>query len=140
MNPATADEIATVRAWTAEIIPAGGNEGDTNFTDVTIGALIDGHQSLEGAAAEIWRRKAAALLSGTLLEEKSIGSEKFKFMTTKDRHAAYLEQADLYDSMTPGTATAGGTQTAELEPHDVLGVNSNPRETDLSRLIGDPFA
>lgn len=139
MNPYTPEEVADVRAWTAEIIPAGGTEADTNFTDAAIGALIDKYESLERAAADIWRRKAAALLSGTLVEEKSVGSERFKFMATKDRHAAYLEQADLYDSLSIDTSITGGTQTAELEPDDVLGLNRDPRQTDISRLIGDPY-
>jgi hypothetical protein len=51
---ATVDEIATLRRYVAE-------PDETDWTDETLGAIIDASDSLNAAALEVWDSKAATL-------------------------------------------------------------------------------
>jgi hypothetical protein len=56
---ATAEEITSLRYLLGEAIPAGGTEADTLFTDAQLTVWIDEGPTLERAAFEGWRSKAA---------------------------------------------------------------------------------
>lgn len=61
---ATEAEITNLRNLLGEPIPAGGDEGDTIFSNARVGEIFDGaNGSLEAAAYDGWREKAG-LLSG----------------------------------------------------------------------------
>lgn len=133
---AAAEDIAKVRAWIAERIPAAGRDVDTNFTDAVIGALID-EVGLYRAAEELWSTKASLLLEGRLVDEKNTGTEKIKFMPLKDRYDLYMKRSAYYGGLASTSEASGGTQLAELDPPDVLGIeDADGKDKDLSRLLG----
>lgn len=59
----TQEKITSVREMIGEVIPAGGTEAETLFTDDRVTAWIEASNSLEGAALTGWRAKAAQFAS-----------------------------------------------------------------------------
>lgn len=134
MEP-SAELIEQLRTWIGERIPEGGTEADTRFTDAEISAILERHDYLESAAAEGWRLKASLVIEeGDGAIEKTIGDEKLKFLSPKDKAAHFLALADLYDSYAP-TAAGAGSRLMAQKPLDVLGT-AGVYEQDISRLIG----
>lgn len=56
---ATAEEITSLRYLLGEAIPEDGTEADTLFTDAQLAIWIDASPTLERAAYDGWRSKAA---------------------------------------------------------------------------------
>src|ERR1044071_4639966 len=56
---ADAEQIASLRLLLGETVPEGGTADDTLFTDDQIGSWIDTNPSVERAAYDGWRAKAA---------------------------------------------------------------------------------
>jgi hypothetical protein len=131
--------LGKLRAWIDERIPEGGSEAATNFTDAELQEMALEHDNLYTLAAEAWRLKAGWVYSeGGGVVEKSVGSEKLKLASPKDRYAYYLEMADYYDSLAPTLEGAvAGSAAMEAEQPDVLGLEAlKAGECDISRLIG----
>src|SRR6186713_1260100 len=58
---ATAEEIVKLRSLLGEDVPEGGTEDDTLFADEELASYVDDTPSMERAAYEGWRVKAARL-------------------------------------------------------------------------------
>lgn len=102
----------TLRLYLGERIPAGGTDADTFFSTTEIQDLLDRHpESLNGAAAEGWRAKAAEF--ATLVDtSESGGSEKMSQM-----HKQALEMEAKYAALAAADEdiVQGGTVIYPLE-------------------------
>lgn len=74
-------EVSRLRRLIGEKISSGGSEGDTLFTDADLQVLIDEAPSVERAAYEAWREKAALLSS---LVDTTEGNAQRKFSQLLD--------------------------------------------------------
>lgn len=116
-----------------EVIPAGGSDADTRFTDAQIDALLTSAATLEGAASAGWTRKAMRAFSERGgVQESQVGSERFKFVSLADYRDHCLLMAKTWAAQVPGQGSALLLGIAEP---DVLGPTA-PVRTDLSRLVG----
>lgn len=93
----TAETRVRLREMIGEQIPAGGTEANTRFTTQEIDRLLDGYETLNGAAAEGWTRKASrAFDMRGGLENARVGAESFTFVSLKDYRSHCLEMAKYY--------------------------------------------
>lgn len=115
-----------------EVIPSGGTESDTRFTDAQIDKLLTRVRDINEAAAAGWKLKAAwAMSERGGLEESSAGDEKHKFVSLEKYRDHCLAMAEMYAELAPGS----GSRLFSIEEPDVLGT-SVAEESDLSRLLG----
>lgn len=88
-----------------ERIPPGGTDADTRFSDPELDRILEASATLNQAAAEAWRRKAARAYSerGGLLRAGA-GDERFEFVSPKEFRDHCLQMADYFASRdAPGT-------------------------------------
>jgi hypothetical protein len=102
---ATAQLRTRLRKLLNERVPEGGTEGNTNFTDFDLDALLTESDSLDSAVAKGWTEKAGLLQAD--IESYSIGSEKYDLTSLKDRLNHALAMAKQYE-----TAAAAAKETA----------------------------
>lgn len=101
-----------------EVIPAGGTEADTRFTDEELDEILTTASYIEEAAAEAWTRKAGRAFSERGgLEENSAGDERFKFFSLEKYRDHCLGMAEHFRSRIP----SGGSRLFAFQPPDVLG-------------------
>ncbi|HOV80763.1 MAG TPA: hypothetical protein PK728_11780 [Bacillota bacterium] len=118
MTP-TPELRAELRELIDEVIPPGGTEADTRFTDTQIDALLTAASDINEAAANGWTRKAARAMSERGgLEESQAGNEKLKFVSIKDYRDHCLAMAKMYRDMVPGK----GSRLLAFDAPDVLGI------------------
>lgn len=97
-----------LRQLLGESYPPGGNASSTLFTDEEITEFITGTPTLERAAYEGWRVKAARLAS---LVDSSEGNNSKKF---SQLHAQALEMVKIYQRSTEG-ATEGRARVGRIK-------------------------
>ncbi len=112
------EELRTeIRELLDEVIPEGGTESDTRFTNMQIDALLTAAREINQAAAEGWTRKALRAMSERGgLQEIQAGDEKLKFVDLVEYRDHCLGMAKTFNDMVLGR----GSQLAALEPPDVL--------------------
>ncbi|BFH66248.1 hypothetical protein J27TS7_10940 [Paenibacillus dendritiformis] len=88
-----------------EVIPRGGSEADTNFTDAEIDLLLQEADSIYVAASVGWMEKAG-LLQGDI-ESYSAGTEKYDLTPLKDKLNHALLMAQQYSQMAESAANGG---------------------------------
>lgn len=86
---ATADEVVQLRSLVAE-------PDETTFTDAELSDIFDGAASMNAAAADIWRRKAARSASLVNVAEsgssRSLGDLTKQALTMAEQFSALQEQ------------------------------------------------
>ena len=99
-----------------ERIPPGGTDADTRFSDAELDRILQAASTLNQAAAEGWRRKAARALSerGGLVSAGA-GDERFEFVSPKEFREHCLQMADYYASL-----DAPGTTLMEIDTRPVM--------------------
>lgn len=101
-----------------EVIPQGGADTDTRFTDDELDEILTAASVIEEAAAEAWMRKAARAMSERGgLEASEVGDERLRFVSIKDYRDHCLAMAEYYRSKVPGR----GSLIFGFEPPDILG-------------------
>jgi len=117
MTP-TADLITELRELLDEVIPEGGTEGDTRFTDVQLEKLLSRANNIYAAAAEGWTRKAAMLQRELgQVESYSVGQERYDLRNLKDMLEYALKMAETYSRM---AASSIGSVILRIQPPEVL--------------------
>ncbi len=117
MTP-TPELRAELRELIDEVIPPGGTDTDTRFTDAQIDVLLTATSHIYEAAANGWARKAARAMSERGgLEESQAGNERLKFVSLKDYRDHCLAMAKMYRDMVPGK----GSRLLAFDAPDVLG-------------------
>jgi hypothetical protein len=105
-----------------EVIPPGGTEADTRFTNTQIDALLAAASDINEAAANGWTRKAARAMSERGgLEESQAGNERLKFVSIEAYRDHCLQMAAMFKSMVPGK----GSRLLTFDAPDVLGVGTS---------------
>lgn len=113
------DELRTeLRELLDEVIPAGGTESNTRFTNAQIDALLTTAFDINEAAANGWRRKALKAMSERGgLQESQAGNEKLKFIDIETYRDHCLKMAEMFRNMTPRR----GSKLMTFDAPDVLG-------------------
>lgn len=119
MTP-TDDFKQELRELLDEVIPTGGTEGDTRFTDDQINRLISRASNVYAAAAEGWTMKAG-MLSRELgqIDEYAVGQERYRFMNLQTAISGALSMAKQYGGMAQAADSAGSV-ILRLRPPEVL--------------------
>lgn len=114
----TAELRDRLRRLIDEVIPPGGTEADTRFTDAELDEILEEVQYIEEAAAEAWERKAARAMSERGgLEESQAGDERFRFVSLTDYRDHCLAMAERYRAKVPKRVS----RVFAFCPPDVLG-------------------
>lgn len=101
-----------------EVIPAGGADTDTRFTDTELDEILTESNYIEEAAAECWERKAARAMSERGgLEEARVGDESHRFVSLREYRDHCLAMAARFRARIPRS----GSLLLAFEPPDVLG-------------------
>lgn len=107
-----------------EVIPQGGTEADTRFTDAELDEILEAAQYIEEAAAECWERKAARAMSERGgLEESQAGDQRFRFVSLTDFRDHCMRMAELYRSKIPKRVS----RVFAFCPPDVLGTGGDAK-------------
>lgn len=103
-----------------EVIPEGGAESDTRFTDTQIDRLLSRANDIYAAAADGWTRKAAMLQRELgQVEEYAVGQERYKTVNLTTAINAALNMAKTYRDMA-AAASSVGSLVLKFQPPEVL--------------------
>ena len=96
----TAEAREELRELLDEVIPEGGTENDTRFTDAQLDRLLGKSRNIYAAAAEGWTRKAA-MFQRELGQVQSymVGQERYDMAKVKDLLEYALKMAETYRQM-----------------------------------------
>ncbi len=120
MTP-TADLRSKLRLYIDEIIPNGGTDTDTRFTEAELDDILSEAADIYSAASEAWFRKAARAMSERGgLEENSAGDERHKFVSIEAYRDHCLQMSSVYARM-----AGSRSRVMAFEPPDVLGGESD---------------
>ena len=120
MTP-TPEMRAELRELIDEVIPAGGTEADTRFTDAQLDALIEKASVIEEAAAAAWERKGLRAMSERGgLQESQVGSERMKFVTIESYRDHCFAMAAYFRGKIPG----GGSRVFVYDSPKIEGVEA----------------
>lgn len=128
---ATEEARIELRELLDEVIPAGGAEGDTRFSDEQLNRLLAKSREINGAAAVGWKLKAVwAMSERGGLEESHAGDERHKFVSIIEYRDHCLAMARMYAEMSPNK----GSRILSMCAPDVLGTGEI--SADISRILG----
>lgn len=120
MTP-TVELRTELRELLDEVIPEGGTENDTRFTNVQLDAILMAVSDINEAAARGWQRKAARAMSERGgLQESQAGNEKLKFVDLEKYRDHCLAMAKMFRDQVPGK----GSRLLAFDAPDVLGVET----------------
>lgn len=102
---ASTESIVLFRQLVGEIVPGGGTDSDTMFTDDQVTAIIDAAADINSAAAEGWRQKAARYADMVDV------SEAGESLDLSDLHEKALKQVKYFEGLVSAT---GGTRIHKL--------------------------
>ncbi|GIO33253.1 hypothetical protein J2TS6_43940 [Paenibacillus albilobatus] len=99
-----------------EVIPAGGTEANTNFTDAELDLILTESVDLNAAASTGWLEKAG-LLEGEI-ESYTTGNESYDLTSLKDKLNHAMVMANKYAEMSAAAAakTASGVMLRVCPP------------------------
>lgn len=101
-----------------EVIPAGGADSDTRFTDAQLDKLLTRANNVYAAAAEGWTRKAAMFQRELgQVESYSVGQERYDIAKAKDLLEYALKMAETYSRM---ATSSMGSVILKFKPPEVL--------------------
>lgn len=115
----TAELKDQLRLLIDEVIPNGGSDTDTRFTDAELDSIIAEAVDIYAAASEAWFRKAARAMSERGgLEESTAGDERLKFVSLQEYEDHCLRMADMYGKR---SKIGGRSRVLGFDAPDVLG-------------------
>lgn len=83
-----------------EVIPEGGSEKDTRFTDEQLDRMLKKARNIYAAAAEGWTRKAAMFQrEAGGIQSYQVGQERYDLAKTTDLLDYALRMAEMYQEM-----------------------------------------
>lgn len=124
------EELRTeLREMLDEVIPDGGTESNTRFTNDQLDKLLNKTQNINETAAAGWKLKAAwAMSERGGLEVSQAGDEKHQFVKLTEYRDHCLSMAKMFAEMIPG----GGSRLFALDTTDEI----TPINEDISRILG----
>ena len=114
----TAEAREELRELLDEVIPEGGTENDTRFTDAQLDRLLGKSRNIYAAAAEGWTRKAA-MFQRELGQVQSymVGQERYDMAKVKDLLEYALKMAETYRQM---ASSSIGSVILKFKPPEVI--------------------
>lgn len=120
MTP-TAELRTELRELIDEIIPAGGTDANTRFTDQQIDIILTAANSVNEAAAAGWERKALRAMSERGgLQESQAGNERLKFVTIESYRDHCWQMVAYFRGKLPST----GSRLLGYEAPTIEGIGS----------------
>lgn len=117
MTP-TAELREELRELLDEVIPEGGTESDTRFTDAQLDRILAKARNIYAAAAEGWTRKAAMVQREIgKIKSYSVGQEKYDMADMTSLLEYALKMAETYSSI---AASRMGSMILKFKPPEVL--------------------
>ena len=114
----TAELREELRELLDEVVPEGGTESDTRFTDEQLDRLLKRANNIYAAAAEGWTRKAAMFQRELgQVQRYSVGQEQYDLAKAKDMLEYALAMAETYSRM---AASGIGSIVLKFKPPEVL--------------------
>lgn len=114
----TAELREELRELLDEVIPEGGTESDTRFTDVQLDKMLSKARNVYAAAAEGWTRKAAMFQRELgQVQSYSVGQERYDLQKLNELLSYALTMAETYSRM--ATSSMGST-ILKFTPPEVL--------------------
>lgn len=110
-------DVSQLRKLINEVIPPGGSEYDTNFTNAELETMLNEQQNLYQAASFAWTIKAG-LYQGQI-ESYKVGNESYDTTKLKDQVDHALKMAAKYAEMAR-TAESLGAVIIRVKPPEVL--------------------
>ncbi len=101
-----------------EVVPEGGTESDTRFTDAQLDKLLSKSRNVYAAAAEGWTRKAAMFQrEAGKIQSYTVGQERYDMTKVKDLLEYALKMAETYRQM---ASSSIGSVILRFKPPEVL--------------------
>ena len=101
-----------------EVIPEGGTESDTRFSDEQLNRLLSKSRNIYAAAAEGWTRKAAMYQRELgQIQSYAVGQERYDMTKVNDMLEYALKMAETYSRM---AASSMGSVILKFKPPEVL--------------------
>ena len=117
MTP-TAELREELRELLDEVIPEGGAESDTRFTDAQLDRLLGKSRNIYAAAAEGWTRKAAMFQREMgQIKSYSVGQERYDMADLTSLLEYALKMAETYSRM---AASSMGSMILKFKPPEVI--------------------
>lgn len=114
----TAEAREELRELLDEVIPEGGSESDTRFTDAQLDRLLGKSRNIYAAAAEGWTRKAAMFQREMgQIKSYSVGQERYDMADLTSLLEYALKMAETYSRM---AASSMGSVILKFKPPEVL--------------------
>lgn len=114
----TAEAREELRELLDEVIPEGGSESDTRFTDAQLDRLLGKSRNIYAAAAEGWTRKAAMFQREMgQIKSYSVGQERYDMADLTSLLEYALKMAETYSRM---AASRMGSVILKFKPPEVL--------------------
>lgn len=114
----TAELREELRELLDEVVPEGGTESDTRFTNEQLDRLLSKANNIYTAAAEGWTRKAAMFQRELgQVESYSVGQERYDIAKAKDMLEYALKMAETYSRM---ATSSMGSVILKFKPPEVL--------------------
>jgi hypothetical protein len=110
-------DVTPLRKLINEVIPPGGVEEDTHFTDAELESLLNDKQNLYLAASLAWTIKAG-LYQGQI-ESYKVGNESYDVTKLKDQVEHALKMSERYAEMARAAGVSGGV-IISVRPPEVL--------------------
>lgn len=109
-----------LRELVDELIPEGGTEKDTRFTDAQLSRLLSRAKNTYSAASEGWIMKAG-MLSRELgqIDEYSVGQESYRTINLQTAINGALAMAKQYATMAQAASSVGSI-VLKIQPPEVL--------------------
>lgn len=115
---ATDELIKELRELIDEIIPEGGTEKDTRFSDDQLRKILEKSRNLYDAAAECWLRKAAMFQrEAGQIRAYSTGQERYEMTDPKNLMEYALQMAQTYTKL---AANSMRSIVLRFEPPEVI--------------------
>lgn len=115
MTP-TSDLREELRELIAEVIPAGGTDANTRFTNTQIDRLLTRAANINVAAAQGWTLKANMLMGENGgLQGYSVGIEKYTFTDIEKALEFCQSRAEYYSKL-----AGAGSRVIKVRPPRVL--------------------
>ena len=114
----TAEAREELRELLDEVIPEGGTESDTRFTDAQLDRLLGKSRNIYAAAAEGWTRKAAMFQREMgQIKSYSVGQERYDMADLTSLLEYALKMAETYSRM---AASSMGSMILKFKPPEVI--------------------
>ena len=117
MTP-TAELREELRELLDEVIPEGGTESDTRFTNAQLDRILAKARNIYAAAADGWTRKAAMIQRELgQIQSYSVGQERYDMAKASELLEYALKMAETYSRM---AASRMGSVILKFKPPEVL--------------------